>query len=521
MRTRSNSNTSSTTSSNRTLPVSNTSRNISDVASVDSIKTNGAIISPNAFDTNQFSSPSSPQLRRPPPNASLRKPPPPPPPLHPPRTVPPTSISTQLSAHQSNNIIGRSPSNFPKISIDQSRRSNLQTPMPHETDLNAVASVHGAPDVDSNSPETQPLLNRNTQDFDDDHNINSKSAETTIRMDTQNLNASQALRDTGNDFHSRTEATENINNNTNRFHDTNATWILKIRIPSSPYDTDSINPGNLLQILVTPTMSADDLSSCIQQGMSSLVTQTSHQELPRYPNQSQFIDKAIAGLFVEESGIFVSLHSLLLSSTLVSASVSGKCLKEQVFCLHQVSLPPNHRHPKRNRFSVLREYPELLYAFGIVFLAWSVYYYEMMGTAQRFIVEAYYFWYNTTIESPLQEIYRNGPWFVGWEGDSLPRICSRITYHGDERFWSGANLFECQAIYQSKENAFLRIARPIIYSIYTLILISFVRFVVWEWNRIILRRQQGQHVDREVMETYRAFQVILRQFRKTSKGVEP
>mmetsp|Transcript_11244 Transcript_11244/g.23601 ORF Transcript_11244/g.23601 Transcript_11244/m.23601 type:complete len:216 (+) Transcript_11244:2-649(+) len=43
---------------------------------------------------------------------------------------------------------------------------------------------------------------------------------------------------------------------------------------------------------------------------------------------------------------------------------------------------------------------------------------------------------NVFVEFPLKELYRHGPSFLGLEGDSLPRICARITYHGDPEFWS-------------------------------------------------------------------------------------
>ena len=54
-----------------------------------------------------------------------------------------------------------------------------------------------------------------------------------------------------------------------------------------------------------------------------------------------------------------------------------------------------------------------------------------------FTIMNFPFWlFDTLIEFPLREVYRHGPSIIGWEGEPLPRICARITYHGDEAFWT-------------------------------------------------------------------------------------
>ncbi|GMH49688.1 hypothetical protein TL16_g00581 [Triparma laevis f. inornata] len=44
--------------------------------------------------------------------------------------------------------------------------------------------------------------------------------------------------------------------------------------------------------------------------------------------------------------------------------------------------------------------------------------------------------FDVIIETPVKQLYRNGPSIFGWEGLSYPEICARITYHGDQVFWS-------------------------------------------------------------------------------------
>ena len=119
--------------------------------------------------------------------------------------------------------------------------------------------------------------------------------------------------------------------------------------------------------------------------------------------------------------------------------------------------------------------------------------------------------FEMTINIPLRELHRYGPALVGWEGASLPHICARITYHGDEEFWR-RNVDECRRIFDGKEEAFLRTARPILY---VLVLSGSVWLgrSLWNdhWNAVYRSRNR---VDREMVETHRALQTIVRQVGK-------
>jgi len=128
--------------------------------------------------------------------------------------------------------------------------------------------------------------------------------------------------------------------------------------------------------------------------------------------------------------------------------------------------------------------------------------------------------YDTSIQLPLQELYRYGPWFIGWEGAALPTICARITYYGDAEFWR-RNYQECSEIYQAKEEAFLRVARPTMYAMVALVLLWLLAQLLRHWRQVARYRHQraaSMAPPPEMVDTYRAIQVLLRQVRK---GLEP
>lgn len=115
---------------------------------------------------------------------------------------------------------------------------------------------------------------------------------------------------------------------------------------------------------------------------------------------------------------------------------------------------------------------------------------------------------NVFVELPLKELYRHGPSFLGWEGDSLPRICARITYHGDPEFWS-LNMDECQRVYDSKEAAALHVWKPILMLIWVIGVFCMVRSILATWA---LRRRE--RLDPDMVETYQAIRMLVRQFRR-------
>lgn len=116
--------------------------------------------------------------------------------------------------------------------------------------------------------------------------------------------------------------------------------------------------------------------------------------------------------------------------------------------------------------------------------------------------------FDILIELPLREVYRHGPSIVGWEGEPLPRICSRITYHGDESFWT-RNIDECERIYRSRELAAMQIRKPIVIGFLVLVSFYMIRSIM-EARALRMR----ERVDPNMVETYRAIQMLTRQLRR-------
>jgi len=108
------------------------------------------------------------------------------------------------------------------------------------------------------------------------------------------------------------------------------------------------------------------------------------------------------------------------------------------------------------------------------------------------------------IDLPFQELYRYGPHIVGWEGVDLPEICARITYHGTRDFWR-RNMVECEKIYQGKEEAFLRLCRPMAYLGIVMGTFYGVRQLVATYGE-----SKRNRTDQVVLETYHAFQTLVR-----------
>jgi hypothetical protein len=105
---------------------------------------------------------------------------------------------------------------------------------------------------------------------------------------------------------------------------------------------------------------------------------------------------------------------------------------------------------------------------------------------------------------PIRELYRHGPSLIGWENQDLPTICSRITYHGDREFWR-RNIEECHAIYGAKEEAFVRVCRPMMY-----VVLFGVSFLVVRHLVAVYAESKRDRTDRAVLETYHAFQAMVR-----------
>jgi hypothetical protein len=112
--------------------------------------------------------------------------------------------------------------------------------------------------------------------------------------------------------------------------------------------------------------------------------------------------------------------------------------------------------------------------------------------------------HHLVFELPFRELYRYGPHIIGWEGMELAEVCSRITYHGNRDFWS-RNMEECELIYAGKEEAFLRVTRPLSYVVFLVTCFLAIRHLVTAYAET-----KRDRTDRVVLETYHAFQTLVR-----------
>ena len=247
-------------------------------------------------------------------------------------------------------------------------------------------------------------------------------------------------------------------------------WLLRVRFPPG----HSSSRSTVVSIHVTAEMTARTIAACLQQCMP-------HQQ-------------PVVGLFDESrTGHFYTLEHVLQT-------------KEQdvVYTMQWTLPPPSSKswYQKLNKGWL---------SFSLLPLCWILRSY--LPILCYLLHDSTLWLYKGIIHIPLMELYRNGPWMVGWEGTPLPQICSRITYHGDEMFWS-RNLDECQRIFLQKQDAWLRVARPL----WWMVLVGFV-FLLVRWLLASFRRPPP--VNRDMVETYRAWQILLQQASKTFLQSQP
>ena len=196
-------------------------------------------------------------------------------------------------------------------------------------------------------------------------------------------------------------------------------WILNVRSPPRNYFngnnnftamTDFYLP-KIVRIQITPNMTVDILSTCLQQALG---LDRGNTDNPRI----------IAGLFVEQTSVFWSLQEILTQQPPPSDTLFVLALQEP-----RRPLPP----PTpwwQDPVVILR-----IVAVLVIMVALS-YVFTHADTLQHVLFDAVVSSYETAVQMPLRGFYRHGPYLFGWEGESLPRICARITYHGDEHFWA-------------------------------------------------------------------------------------
>lgn len=245
-------------------------------------------------------------------------------------------------------------------------------------------------------------------------------------------------------------------------------WLLRVRIPPG---NPLYPPHSILSIHVTAEMTASTLAACLQ--------------------QSLLLQQPIVGVFQESRlGHFYTLEHVLQIKE-----------REVIYTVQFVPPPPQPTKPTP-WYLQLTTWTLLL---SSLLLIWILRY---LHTAMYLVKYSAIWVYRAIVQIPLIELHRYGPWMVGWEGATLPQICSRVTYHGDENFWS-RNLEECQRIFVQKQEAWLKVARPL----WWMVLLGLCLFTV-RWLVSSFRHPPPPPVDREMVETYRAWQILLQQANK-------
>ena len=242
-------------------------------------------------------------------------------------------------------------------------------------------------------------------------------------------------------------------------------WKLKVR--TEPTKT---NPRrDLVRIWITPNMIPATLAECIQQTCGI---------------DNDFRDWVVAGLFRESDCLFLSLDDII-------AEQDQANVYSLTFPFFQI--PKQKPWLTETRMILLGVVGlVMLWVLGPVALA---YLHHWSGT-----------FFELFVNLPLRELYRYGPSMVGWEGASLPSVCARITYHGDEAFWK-RNIEECQQIFDSKEEAMLRMVRPFLYLL-TLALGFWVARTLVREHALSLRRMENKP-DREYVRNLPCLQCFI------------
>jgi hypothetical protein len=291
---------------------------------------------------------------------------------------------------------------------------------------------------------------------------------------------------------------------------TSPSWILRIRDPN--------RMGSVVQLQVPHATTPQALSEGIKHALQLEGEETSSQT-------------TIPGLFAEDDGVYYFLIDLLSSQSQRRPRSCRSSLPSRVFSLRASLFPPPSSSSSGRRSSYpakVRRMWDWLQAtltvpgiaaaavlvagalFQTHLIAWAQ---DSVGWLGQGLLASFRLAHDRMVQSPIQDLYRNGPWIVGgWEGDRIERVCSRITYHGDEAFWS-RNAGECERIYAAKEEAYLRLARPLAY----LLLVACWSWVVSTILPLVRPAPRRMNpMERDAVETYRALQVLLRQAKKNS-----
>ena len=267
----------------------------------------------------------------------------------------------------------------------------------------------------------------------------------------------------------------------------------------------AILPRDVIKLLITPDMTHDDFAHCISHAalsppqLGKLLESWSMDE-----GESNWT--RIAGLFREGDGTFIPISVILQNPENYENDVFRVSRFVQPFSLTTLKHKPQLS-------SKYLKYILIFGTFSAVALNMGV---ELNPSVIFDCIERIIDWIinlptrivENSINHPLRELYRHGPSVIGWEGSTLPSICTQITHMGDETFWS-RNIEECEKIYLNKERAMLHVRKPIVYIIFAVVTFYAVQSLLQTWA---IRKQHRPH--QEMVETYEAFRLIMKVIRR-------
>ena len=278
-------------------------------------------------------------------------------------------------------------------------------------------------------------------------------------------------------------------------------------------------PEDLVQLLITPAMTHNDLAHCIAHAALS-PPQTSKLLETWSMEEGEANWTRIAGLFRESDGVFIPISLILYSPQLyvndvfrVSRHLHG----------HQPSSSFSSRKPSMST-SIFTMTALIVMTIGgllssvIMTMDFDYFnfgletFYEHVDIVTTSVLNFPTFLIETTINYPLKELYRHGPSMIGWEGSTLPNICAQITHMGDETFWA-RNIDECEKIYGNKEMAMLHVRKPIVYIIIAVTAFYAIQALLKTWAI-----QKQYRPPKEMIETYEAYRLVMKVLRR---GITP
>ena len=284
--------------------------------------------------------------------------------------------------------------------------------------------------------------------------------------------------------------------------------LSSIRHPSSSMSTITIRsattPGDSIKLLITPEMTHNDLAHCIAHAALS-PPQTMKLLETWSMDEGEANWTRIAGLFRESDGVFIPI-SLILQSP--------EQYTEEIFRISRHLQRPMPTQSKRSEpifgfktilFIIIIGSMSALLMTMDVEIDFILGYIDVIITG---ILNLPSLLVKTIINDPLKELYRHGPSVIGWEGSSLPSICTQITHMGDENFWY-KNIDECEKIYANKEMAMLHVRKPILYIVIALSIFFAVQSLMKTWA---IQRQNRP--PKEMIETYEAFRLVMKIIRR-------